>query len=361
MGSYSFQVVDDGSPLPAPPAADLVVSQVTAPTRSDRRSGQVQVSWTVTNTGPASTDADQLDRPRDPVGQPDAGDPEDARWRELAHPGTLVAGASDTGNTTFTLPAGFEGEFRCLSMTDPTNRVFEDQAELNNHAGSLHGTGVFAQPRVLGEALNIQLDLEDGQEFPAGSSVALSGQVTIQPAAANVLFVVDVSGSVIELTGLDANFDGVLDQADNLNGDQRVGDILDAEIGAVLRIIPSLAASSQDLRIAVVLFAGTAEPLDQGPAMLNQEWQGPLPDQNANGMPDGEEALRSALVDDHIFSIDSGASRFRSFLLVAGTHFENALLTVDQLLARAGCGCDASGLPDRWGSQSGRRGHTADT
>ena len=187
----------------------------------------------------------------------------------------------------------------------------------------------------LGGGLDIQLDLEDGATFPAGSSVAASGQVTATPGAANVVFVVDMSGSIISVTGLDANYDGVVDEADNLNGDQRTGDILDAQIGAILNIIPTLSAATNDLQVAVVVFGSTAEPLDQGPEPLNQELRDPEIDNDANGVPDVEDALRSTDVYDTIFVITPGVRLFKSFTFGSGTHFDNALVTVDQLLDRA--------------------------
>ena len=43
---------------------------------------------------------------------------------------------------------------------------------------------------------------------------------------------------------------------------------------------------------------------------------------------------RSTYVRDHVFAADLGVDLFRPFQLEVGTHFENALLTVDQLLDR---------------------------
>ena len=48
---------------------------------------------------------------------------------------------------------------------------------------------------------------------------------------------------------------------------------------------------------------------------------------------------RSTYVRDHVFAADLGVDLFRPFQLEVGTHFENALLTVDQLLDR---GCSAT-------------------
>jgi hypothetical protein len=55
VGQYSFQVSVGGAPPPLPAAANLVVSSLTAPSRVIADPASVEVSWTVTNQGPAAT------------------------------------------------------------------------------------------------------------------------------------------------------------------------------------------------------------------------------------------------------------------------------------------------------------------
>ena len=85
----------------------------------------------------------------------------------------------------------------------------------------------------------------DGSTVAAGDPVNVTGQVGIGGlvTSANVLYVVDVSGSTGFTDGQDCDGSGTAgDAGDDFNGDGTVGDTLDCEISGVLALNSSLAA-----------------------------------------------------------------------------------------------------------------------
>ena len=89
-----------------------------------------------------------------------------------------------------------------------------------------------------------------------------------------------------------------------LFGDGVIGDILDAEIGSLLKISDMLVAENVAANVAVVLFGSSAGSLDLGPAEFGQRFVGPQVDQSGNSIPDLEGAARTL--------VRSGVSLFRT-------------------------------------------------
>jgi hypothetical protein len=109
---------------------------------------------------------------------------------------------------------------------------------------------------------------------PKAGPVVLSGNVsqgTKDPTT--VLYVLDATASTHLFAGSDCNGDGAHTLADDLNGDTKVGDVLDCEIGAVQKLNNSLIATYPTTRIAVGVeaFAQVAQVADlssPGPDMF---------------------------------------------------------------------------------------------
>ena len=154
VGSYSFRVVDGPTTPPLPPAADLRVTQVAAPEEVSGSPAEIPVSWTVTNTGPAATDASAwIDRVITSTNDT-LGDADDRAVAQLEHTGQLAAAASYTASTTFTMPLGFQGDLRVFVHTDPPNRVFENQSETNNSASAPNRTAISPAVDTIGPVVN---------------------------------------------------------------------------------------------------------------------------------------------------------------------------------------------------------------
>ena len=118
------------------PYADLLVSDVVAPTLTIGDPVQVTVAWTVRNQGTgvgrqtqwtdavvASTDAK-------------AGNADDVVLGRFPHAGALEVGASDQRQETILLPPAFAGRYRLFVITDADNVVFENEQEANNAAAA---------------------------------------------------------------------------------------------------------------------------------------------------------------------------------------------------------------------------------
>ena len=334
--NFAWRIVAGTTATPIPAAADLLVTHIDVPSRTIGNPAQFAVIVTIQNGGPASVPAgteivsrlylsadEELDTVEDPL---------IAECRHVLDQ-SLDSGASFTCTQRVTLFPDFEGDFRVIVETDTKNRVLENlssagfnaTAEKNNTATSAP-TAVYREPRQGAGAARLVIDNADGSQFPTGTTVVLSGHAQGVAGAVNALYVVDISGSTAAVVGLDANFDGVLDSRDDLNADGRRGDILDAEIGAILKVTEHLTRQAGDVQIAVIPFAGRtiffpdngAEAVDLGPGLLNQTFLGPFVNSNGNGMADFEEAIRTLFFLNPGFGGRSGAKQFRSFLFGNG-------------------------------------------
>ena len=136
--------------------------------------------------------------------------------------------------------------------------------------------------------------------IPPGT-VEVKGNCTIGSvpgAPINVLYVIDVSGSTDNPGTVDANGDGVINAADDFNGDGEPGETLDGEIAGVLALNASI-GNPANVRVGVVAFASGASAADVSPLAPNTGTitqffaSPPQVDLNTNLIPDINEVLRS--------------------------------------------------------------------
>ena len=329
VGGYNFRILDSLDAPQVSQAADLVVTEIVSPQQvtvanDPNSSTLLNLSWTVTNQGNAATLGDTwVDRIyllNDSTNDPSY---TDLFLGEVVHSGELLAGESYVGSATFELPAGFRADFTVHVETDALNQSFENSAEDNNSAFDEQRTAVYASEREGQEQALINLDVEQGSIFPAGQVIPLTGQATTISGTQNVIFVIDVSASTSLPTGLDANFDGVVDELDNINHDSFVGNILDAELGAALETIERI-SNSADTNVGLVIFGNSSATLDLGPELLNQSFVDTQNDFNENGIADFEEALRSI--------VGAQATLFRPATVGSGTSFVAAVTELQNLL-----------------------------
>ena len=118
------------------PFADLVATNVQAPTRTIGDPAEVTISWTVANAGigvgltTTWTDAVIVST------NTTVGDVDDIILAEFQHTGDLDVGQSYTRTETFLLPPAFTGRFNLFVKTDANEEVFENGQENNNTATS---------------------------------------------------------------------------------------------------------------------------------------------------------------------------------------------------------------------------------
>ncbi len=112
------------------PAPALAVTRVAVPPQDF--SGQpMQLTWTVTNTGPGPT-ATAAWTDTVYVSTKATFDSSAVPLGSFAHQGALAPGASYTTTQTVTLPAGASGAFYFLVKTDMSGQVFQNGATANN-------------------------------------------------------------------------------------------------------------------------------------------------------------------------------------------------------------------------------------
>ena len=328
-GQFSFRVINPNVTPPLPAPADLVVSSIVRPSRAIGTSVSFDVTWTVTNngTGPATagTWSDRVYLSADQIFQRAA----ERIAGEFIFTGTLAPGASYTQTRTITVPAGFEGDLTVIVETDALNQVFELTNEANNTLIT-KPTAIYLAPLPTGPPA-ITLDLANGQQFPQGSTITLSGAASSLPATANLVFAIDLSASTAGFPGYDANFDGIANSTDDLNQDGSIGDILDIEIGSLLRIVQTLRDNNINAMVSIVAFATFAEHADLSPLSFNQTFASPHADVKGNGIYDIDEvalSMRSAGNPGYV-------GKFREFELSFGTNFETTTQLIDEALERA--------------------------
>ena len=310
---FTLRRIDGNTTTPLPIAADLVLSSVTTPERLVQNPATMDIAWTVSNTGTVATSSSawidrvmlaSIDETTGVPFRPSAysttngilGDFPNATFIEVAtvpHTGVLSPGGSYQQTVSITFPPDYEGAFWVFVQTDGENVEFEQDQEANNLARSESLTGIYpnlAAPS--GEGL-LGLNLEDGATFTSGQTITLSGRARSLPEQVNVFFVVDYSLSTASPTGLDANYDGMNSAADDINGDGRVGDILDAELGAIRLINQLLDDQGVVPHVAFIPFAGGSFRTDFSENMLAQYFWDPTLDSDMDGMSDFDEATLS--------------------------------------------------------------------
>ena len=346
IGPYSFQIVHGTQTLPIGPAPNLELTDVSAPLRIISPQASLTLGWVITNSGTAAVLAGTTLTDRiylsDDVSLDDFAKDHLLAESRITLLADLNPGESLNRSEQVVLPAGLEAELQLLVYTDAYNTVFEGRnKEADNN---VHGTliAVYPQERDLGGAPEVALDIDDGASFPAGTPFTLSGQTSVKPGALNAIFLVDISGSTELETDHDANFDGVVDDQDDLNADNRRGDLLDAQIGMVLETATRLQAQTDDLRVSVIAWGGQnvtspedAEPLDLGAEFLNQTFHFVSSDSNDNGIRDFEESVRSMEYVKLGSLSHTKTSLFRRILLNSGNDFQAAVEELQAVLKRA--------------------------
>ncbi|MEO1525906.1 MAG: putative Ig domain-containing protein [Planctomycetota bacterium] len=332
VGTYSFRIVS-GSSLPTlPPAANVVITEVVAPRTVTGNAVALPLDWIIRNDGevaiPAGTTIDfaihlSADSRLDQRGM----DPILTTITRTMTDG-LAVGESVAISDLVDLPQGLETELQVLVHADSSNAIFEGMGESGDNVGTTT-VSVYSAPRELvGEPI-LTLDFADGDEFPAGVPLTFSGNALAEPGAVDAIFMLDLSGSTRLITGLDANFDGVVDDADDMNSDGRVGDLLDREIGLVLESISRLVATQTDVRVAIAAWTASGialfdpgESLDLSSDRFNQVFVDPSLEETRVEL---EQAVRSLYHNDQGITSHSGASLFREFLIGPGNDYDEGL------------------------------------
>ncbi len=330
IGDYSFRVLDVSTP-PIGNTPDLIVSNLQTPRSIVGSETTVEVNWEVTNQGlapvPAGTRLTSFIHLSSTSSISDLASSPRIHQTEWVLESDLAPGQSLPRSVTVTLPAGLNADMEILVKTDALNLVFENQLEDNNVASSK--IAIYSERNLQGLPI-LSFDLEDGTELPVGIPVTISGSTSVPAGAVNAVFMLDLSGSTQLIAGLDANFDGVADDADDLNGDGHVGDLLDKEIGLVLQTVARLQETVSDLRVAVVAwgmsnaaFPDAGESLDLGASRFNQTFV--TPGSNAQVDGDFQAALTSIGIREQGLIEFAGADLFRPFVIGSGNNYDEAL------------------------------------
>ena len=351
--NFAFQIIDGDLPIQVPLSSDLIIEEILVPSRTIGNPAQFEVTLVIKNEGTESVPAGAEILNRLYLSADDAysisADPLIAEC-EHALSSSLGNGQSFDCTQSITMFPNYSGEFRIIAEVDVRNDVlenlsstgFDDDAEKNNIEVS-EPTAVFPKSPDLGEDLRLVIENEDRGEFPVGTTVVLSGQAKAVAGAVNIVYVIDVSGSTEFVTGLDSNFDGILDENDDMNQDNRVGDILDSEIGSLLKLTEFFAEQAENINVSVIPFGSRtivfpnngAEPVDLSPGLFNQTFHDPFLDDDKNAVPDAEQAARTVFYANLGLASRSGATAFRSFLIGTGTDFQEAIAELDGVLQRA--------------------------
>lgn len=141
-----------------------------------------------------------------------------------------------------------------------------------------------------------------GMRAPATTGgFAVGGTVQLDATSGrpyHAAYVVDVSGSTMNVRNQDCDGSGSVTTADNLNGDSNVGDILDCEIAGVLALNTAVKAVS-GATAGVIALGGSTTPAsalaDMSPAAGDQPFTLANAHQNTTSRPDVELVLRSMI------------------------------------------------------------------
>ena len=317
-------------------SAELILESLTATPRvlvEGDTDNTIELTWRARNDGggPSDIPAGWIDRvvlSRDRT----LGNDDDVA---LDFQRTLPLAAHATYERTETLDLGAglaPGVLRLFLLLDADDDVLEVGSEDNNSASVELNVvqPTDSTPQNAGGCL--ALDVEDGQSFPAGTALTLSGRAFGLGDSLNVLYTIDTSGSTSFVCGLDCNYDGSVDESDDWNGDATAscpfGSILDCEIGAAL-LVDRLLGENLATSHAAVIFAAGAGAVDLAPEEFEQYWVGPFDrDADEDGRIDLEQALRTTFVN-------GGAREFTPFSVPGGTNFDAAVNTSDAVLALA--------------------------
>ena len=336
IGLFSFRVLDDAT-IPIPDAANLAISNVVADRVVVGGSAEFNVSWTVTNNGSGVAQATDGGPWIDRVffsATPEANAIFERVFAEVPRSDALAPGESYVQTATITLPDDFDGSFWVFVETDALNSVYETDPLNDNRARSESFSSVYSSERPVGESLAINFLPEDGSRFPAGTSLPLSGSVE-QNQSVNVIIALDVSTSLLEPNGLDANGDGVVDQNDDINNFPNVGDVLDVSIAASQNLIEQYRQLGGDVSVGTIIFAGGSAPADLGPELFNQQFVDISTDTTFRGDVSNFDTAIVSVWNQGVNTSRQGISAFRSLEVAGGTLFAPAVGDIGELIATA--------------------------
>lgn len=337
-GTWHLRLALDGV---ASPAWSFVVRRVETdllphvvladpPVLFDGETGRLlTLTWSVENLGgetlaPGWTDRLLLSN------DTQLGDADDIVLADVVIDDPVASGETYQRELTLVFPDSVGlGDYLVFVDVDATDLLDEPGGELNNAVSTLFK--VVPSPATTGGC--ITFDQPDGASYPAGTTLALSGRALGLDASLDVIYVLDVSTSTQDVCGLDSNFDGVIDESDDLNGDNGTGDnpnpdctegsILDSCLGAI-RIVDGLFAQNGSVTHALAPFAGTGKTADLAPEPGIQTWTTPPErDADGDGVADFEQALLSAYAIGGPFGVfGSGIELFTNVNVGGGTNFE---------------------------------------
>lgn len=181
-----------------------------------------------------------------------------------------------------------------------------------------------------GQILEIIIDTPADSATVAGPScqVNVAGRTSLEgvTTSANLLYIIDVSGSTSGPSNQDCNGNGVNgDINDDFNGDGATGDTLDCEISGVFALNSSLFGAS-GLDTGIIVFGSSSAIADVDPSGGQQDFTMPSDvDKNGNGTPDLEDVARS---------LDQGeVNLFTPKTVGSSTNFDNALTSMNSAFA----------------------------
>lgn len=170
------------------------------------------------------------------------------------------------------------------------------------------------------------------------------------PGSSYGILAIDISSSERYYNWQDVNYDGVINQDDDLNGDGFNGDLIDYTIGLLER---TLAEGLLPQNLSIVVFAKTAGILDMSAASGLQLFANTTADTDGNGVADFLDVLRSLRVGEAGYFNTVVVDKNRTF-------YNNALLGISEVFTTAvGQGIDSTSIQAAvYSSGSGRSSTT---
>lgn len=211
--------------------------------------------------------------------------------------------------------------------------------------GLLTGTALAANPDAgitsTGQNLQVEIDLDPASSTAiwAGTTVEVTARATLDgESAANVVYVLDVSGSMEDpilnpyqdIVGPDG-----VGIEDDCNGDGVEGSALDAACFGLIALNQSLGSDSQ-IDIGMVAFADGAKTADMSPQPAVQPFTSPPDaDEDVSGGADVEQVIRSTDTESSV-AANAGIGLFTTDITPGfgqATNYDAALDAMNTLLA----------------------------
>ncbi len=207
-------------------------------------------------------------------------------------------------------------------------------------AGTALAASPVSEPTTTGQDLRVELTVDpaaDGAIW-AGTSVQATARATIDSPHGNVVYVLDVSGSM-EDPSLNPYQDLAapvgLGAEDDCNGDGVYGSALDAACIGLIALNQSL-GSDPDIEIGMIAFGEGAKIADMDPDQGSQPFTSPPDvDHDSSGSPDAEQVIRSTDTENTA-TANAGIGQFTADYSAGfggATNYDAALTAVNSLLS----------------------------